>query len=206
MRWLLALLALALLSAGASACGGGSTSTRSASAASPTTNASGGVPATASAATGQPRLKVDADNDNDNPGRSHYDEDDNAIVYLGHAASAADRRAITALIKRYYQAAAASDGVTACALIYSLMAESVAEEYRPALRGGSCGEVMSKLFARNHRLLAGEVATLRVTIARVKDKRGMAVLTFGKMREARMPLYREHGAWKIGALLDLRIP
>jgi hypothetical protein len=203
-------LTIALLGASVGACGNADKRTRSASQSSASAAIAGGAAArTASATTpAQSHLSTDSDNDNDNPGHSRYDSDDRPVLYFGHAASAADGRAIAGLVKRYYAAGAASDGAAACSLIYSLVAESVAEEYgqSPPLRGRTCAVVMSKLFKQRHRELVADVAGLEVTRVRISGDHGLALLRFGPTRERRVLVRRERGACKMGVLLDVGVP
>jgi hypothetical protein len=211
MRLLFALLAIALFGVGAVACGSASKGTRSTPRVASDPAANGATTKVASSATlsqSQSPLPTDNDYDNDNPSNSHYDQDDNAVLYFGHATSAAEARAIMALVKRYYAAAVASDGATACSLIYSIVAESVPEGYGqlPALRGKTCAVVVSKLFKKHHRELVAEVAGLEVTHVRVEGDRGLALLRFRTMPERRVLVHREHGVWKMGVLLDIGVP
>jgi hypothetical protein len=209
MRLLLVLVTIALLGVDMSACGGAGKGARSASQASADTVASGATTRTASAAKPtQSHFPTDSDEDNDNPGNSRYDNDDNPVLYFGRSANAADGRAIAGLVKRYYAAGAASDGARACPLIYSVVAESVAEEYgqSPALRGSTCAVVMSKLFKQRHRELAADVTGLEVILMRVSGNRGVALLRFGTTRERRVFLKREGGVWKMNVLLDVGVP
>jgi hypothetical protein len=130
-------------------------------------------------------------------------------VHWGSAPSAAGRRAVTALAEAYYRAAGAENGAQACALLYSLFAEEVAETYggpsAPAyLRGETCAVVLHRLFVHEHRKLVREAATLRVTGVRVKRLRGMALLHFGHAPEERdISVHLEHGVWKVSELLDV---
>jgi hypothetical protein len=194
MRSLLASLAIAIFSIGAVACGRAGHASKSAGSAS-----------RASSNSAAPETN-DAEED-----RSHADADDDGVLLFGQAAGAADTRAVTALVKRYYAAAAASDGATGCSLLYSTIAGTVVENYGqppgpPALRGGSCAVVMSKLFKQHRRQLAAEVATMQVTGVRVKGDQGLALLNFGSPPERHMLVRRERGAWKIGVFLDIGMP
>jgi hypothetical protein len=154
------------------------------------------------------RIITDSD-DKDNDANS---DDDIVVLNYGHAARAADERAITTLVNRYYAAAAADDGAKTCSMLYSILAEAVPEEYGqepapPALRGTTCAVVMSKLFRQRHRQFAAEAAALEVTSVRVKGTRGLAVLRFATTPEPRkISVRREHGVWKIKELLDSGMP
>jgi hypothetical protein len=137
-------------------------------------------------------------------------DDDNGKddIAWGRAASAADRRAVTSVVKSYYAAAAAGDAVRACSLMYSIFAEEIPEEYGesppgpPGLHGTTCAAVLAKLFKQQHRRLVADLATLEVTRVRLKGRRGLAILHFRTAAHREIPVHRERRAWKIDALLD----
>lgn len=127
------------------------------------------------------------------------------MLDYGNPANAADWRRSVALVKRYFAAAAAADGAGACRLLVPLSAESVVERDggSPPLRGRTCAVVMSKLFRLHHRMLAEKSAALEVIAVRIKDDRGLAVLNFPEIHEARqIGLRRVRGTWKVVDLLD----
>jgi hypothetical protein len=200
MRSLFALLIAIALSSVATACGGVSKGAGSTSHVSSQTAASSSASASTSPGATQASRPVENDNDGDGDGGA----DDNG---WGHAASTGDRRAVVALVKRYYAFAAADDGTAACSLIYSIFAEEIPEVYgeppgEPALRGKTCGVVMSKFFRQIHRWLTTDLATLEVIDVRVKGLRGLALLSFKNTPEHDIPVHLEHRVWKIDALLD----
>jgi hypothetical protein len=213
-RGLLALLVAALLGGGLPACGGAGESTRSASRASSSPRArsssstSGGAAGHASSvAAAENAAKLDADGDNDNGGGGRYDSDDNEFLRLGHAAGTGDARAIAALVERYYAAGAGADGALACRLIYSVIAESIVEEYGSSdLRGSTCAVVVSKLLARHRGELAAKLAALHVISMRVEGDQGFVMMSFGREGEGYLLLQREHGVWKVRIPLDVRLP
>jgi hypothetical protein len=134
-----------------------------------------------------------------------------SIAQFGHVASPADRQAITALVKRYYAAAAADDGATACSLIYSPLSESVAEDYGQApapasLAGTTCEMVMSKLFRQVPGQPSAVLATTEVTGVRVKGRKGYALLRSKTMPEGDISVERELGTWKVGILIGSALP
>jgi hypothetical protein len=222
MKPLLVLLALALLGVGVTACGGASKGTGSTSQTSSKVAATGNTPAmtssgatttshgtttTSHGTTTTSHGKDAADGDND-----PNSEDDKNILAYGHAANAADMRTIATLVRRYYAAAAADNGTTACSLLFTLLAEVIPEDYGqapgpPSLRGKTCAVVMTKLFKQQHQLLSTNVAMLKVTGARIGEKRGFALLLLGKTHEQRyIPVHREFGVWKVNSLLDSGLP
>jgi hypothetical protein len=151
----------------------------------------------------------DTDNDaKDNVDRSYHDGDDARFVHFGHAARAADRRAITALVERYYAAAAAGDGATACALTYSILAESLPQDYGSApgpayLRGAkTCAAVLSGLFKHLH---ANVSAPRTVTGVRVGRKRRLVILGSPILPESMAEVRPERGVWKMDSVLDVAL-
>ena len=128
-----ALLAIALAGFGIGACGSGK-STSSATRQPSTTAAAAAT--TESTTTAQEYTKVNGDKDND-VGLTAGDDTNSSALNYAHAASAADRRAVTALIKRYYAAATAGDGATACSMLYITLAEAVVEDYGHGSAGPS---------------------------------------------------------------------
>jgi hypothetical protein len=134
-----------------------------------------------------------------------------AVLDFGKAANPVDRQAVRTLVKRYYAAAAAENGAMACSLIFTPVAESVAEDYGrapgpPYLRGSkTCDAVMSRLFAYLHRQMVVDNATLQVTRVRLKSKGGYAVLRFGATPEREITIVRDNGVWKVSSLVDSEI-
>jgi hypothetical protein len=200
MRPVFLLSAAMLLGLACSACGGAGQNTGSA----PRSSSTVAERPAESATLPQVELKGDADDDSDKYGT----ELDNENEALGHPADAADAQAVTTLMRRYYATAAAGDGAEACRLMYLPFAESIAGDYGgpsgpPGLRGGTCTEVMSKLFKRSRGRLSADSATLRVATVRVDRNRGFARLGFLGRKPGRYILvHRERGTWKIDMLLD----
>lgn len=126
---------------------------------------------------------------------------------FGHPASSADTRAITAVTRTFYSAAAKDSGTVLCSLLYSLLEETVAEDFghEPgpvALRGNSCAVVMTKLYRQDHRRHVAEFAKLRVTSARISYHQALALLSFGESKPSSyIALKRERSIWKINALV-----
>lgn len=147
------------------------------------------------------------DGDNDAGG-----DDDLEILDFGHAASIAQTRIITSLVKRYYAAAAADEGRVICRLLYSLYSEVIVENNGrppgpPSLRGKTCTVVLSKIYAQQHKQMAADVATLHVIGVRVEGKKALALLHFaGKEEPRHIEIHKEFGTWKIDALLDAPMP
>jgi hypothetical protein len=147
--------------------------------------------------------KLDRDNDRDNPTNSYYDRDDSVVLNFGRAATDVEKQMIASVVERYFLAAAATDGVSACRLIYSILAEAIPEDYghsagAPALHGDTCAVVMSKLFKQNRSWLAGYSAALKVTSVRIEGDRGLALLNLGPSNPASvLRVHRDGQAWGV---------
>lgn len=134
--------------------------------------------------------------------------DDNIPQY-GSPATGEVKRSITKLINRYYAAAAADDGKTACSLIYSSLAESVAEDYgRPPgpkyARGNTCATVMTKLF-RHMPGYPKSFTDTQVGVIRVRRNHGFAVLHAPSMPPNEIFVERERGMWRVGVLMGRKL-
>lgn len=140
---------------------------------------------------------------------AYHDKDDAAALSFGHPASAADRRNVAELVKRYYAAAAAGDGSKTCSMMTPSLAGSLPQDYGqgagPAyLRGAStCEAIMGRVLARSHRQLEGAVA---VTGVRVNGSNAMALLGSHTMAASDISLAMEGGQWRIAALLGAPLP
>lgn len=143
--------------------------------------------------------------------RAGQDADDVEVLGFGRAAAPADQRAVMMVVKRYYAAAAKQKGVRACALMYTPLAESVPEDYGrppgpPALRGGTCGVVLSKLFAQRRAELRRIARDLRVTHVRTEGNSGLAVFDLGHGLVRHVAVHRERGVWKVDELTNASMP
>ncbi|MGH2879519.1 MAG: hypothetical protein ACRDK4_07945 [Solirubrobacteraceae bacterium] len=153
----------------------------------------------------------DADFDNDsktNEPKAYYDSDDSPIRGYGEAADPSDSRAIAALVKRYYAAAAAANGARACSLVYSLFAEAIPEDYGrgagPAYsRGDTCAVVLSKLFKHDHAQIPTSIV---VSAVRIDGGQARALIGSKTAPAGYLTVRRERGDWKIDNLLAVQLP
>jgi hypothetical protein len=194
-------LATVLLSASLCACGSSKTHT---AALSPAARAAKIPPES-------PQTKADADHDGDleAPGN---DNDNSSTFDFGHAADAADTRAITTLITHYYADAAAENAVAGCSLLYSTTAEYAPEDQGTSppgpvySQGTTCAQVLMGVFRHFHPQLVLEVPKLHVLAVRLEGHHGIAVLGFGSMPEHRISFEREGHVWRITTLYDISLP
>jgi hypothetical protein len=154
----------------------------------------------------------DRDDDGDSTANALHDSDDSSILDFGHAAKASDRQQIEILVQRYYVAAAAADGAKACSLLYSPYAEAVPEDYGtsppgpPYARGTTCPAVTTQVFKHFHTQIATRLPKLKTSRVRIKERQGLAVLSFATLSEREIRVIREGHTWKILALIDNELP
>jgi hypothetical protein len=176
-----------------------------------------GTPARAASPAGTPTATTASnaaptgDQDGDSSDDTAFDKDDSFVTTFGHAASAADKRTITALIERYYAALASGNGATACSLLFVVLNESIPETYGQtgsdptAGRGKSCGSVLSNVVRGSHRELVSKDRKLKVVAIRVQRRRAWVLMRFGPESVRRIVVYWEGNAWKVGELLDTEL-
>ena len=198
---LLALLAVVLPVLAVAGCGGSSAGSQSkASAATSSTTGSTSAPAAGtSSSTQTSKIFV------------RPDPDDHTTEDFGHAASSAQKRALTKAVKAYYVAALAEEGATGCSMLVRSLEKAVPLDYGqppgpPSLRGKTCPEVMSKVFKQNHQQLASEVPSMTFIRVRVGGNRGLVFMTFKTPEPRDIGAQLEGGTWKVGGLLDDPLP
>jgi hypothetical protein len=194
MKLPLTLIAVSALGLGASACGGAG--------AGPKTD-SGSRTSNAFAAHGN------AYGGEGNVTAKGFDSDDAPIRFFGHEASAAERQAIAALLRRYYALATRGDGRKACGLMHPLIVEHIPEEYeeQPAGYGHTCATVMSKLFQMRHARLVLDSSTLVLTGVRAEGDRALVLVRFaGEPVPDHIAVHREGSSWKIWELFAEQMP
>lgn len=138
------------------------------------------------------------------------DSDDNSVREFGRAATGAEAGKMTALLKRYYDAAASSSGVRACSMLYSVAAKEIVEEASPNsedTRANTCSAAMSKRFAATHRQFVAEQASLKAVRFRTDGLNGRVMLRFSGFAQARlMDLRFVDGRWKVARPVDGPMP
>jgi hypothetical protein len=161
---------------------------------------------------GPPGGDSDSDYDNDyldNLHKGYYDGDDASVRDYGHVPGATEERALASFVRRYYQAAAADDGSTACALIATNVAQAVPQEFGqgggPSYLNGasSCQALMARLFAHSRGEFTGAIM---MTGARVEGDRAYVLLGSATNPASYMTLVREGRAWKLDGLTAATLP
>jgi hypothetical protein len=195
MKPLLAPLAIALLSFNVTACGEADQPTRS------TSKSASNTATTVSNAEGS-HITTTATG-------IVYDGDDGPIRFYGHEAGAADKQAITTLVRRYYAVAAKKNGTAGCALLASLTADTIPEDYEELTgpHARTCPAIMFKLFDQRHQELVRDNTTLEVISVRIEGNRALALLRFAKASEPNhVSVHREGPTWKIWEIFANHMP
>jgi hypothetical protein len=156
-------------------------------------------------------LAGDLDKDRDDRGDKSYSlkpsdgEDTFVSANDGKKADPTVTRDVTALVKRYYAAAAAENSALACALLDPALATGLAEgEEQPGYEGRkTCLYAVAPVLKQQHRLLAEDnVATMTVIEVRTTGEVGTAIVGFRTMPVGTIRVKRDHGVWKMDALID----
>jgi hypothetical protein len=156
----------------------------------------------------------DSDGDSDGSQGAAFDQDDVMLIDSGRPAGAADRREVSALVKRYFAAAGGAHGAVACGLVAASVARAVPEVIggptgRPYARGNTCPEILSSVFRFFGAQLAAEASAVEVTRVRVEGNQATVVLGFKAIHHypARvMSLIRQGHAWRVDGILDNELP
>lgn len=138
-----------------------------------------------------------------------YDADDAPLLHFGRRASSSERRAVTAIIKRYFQSAVEGDGAAGCGLLAATIVRTAPKDDGGATASQSppsCPVFITRLFALYRREVAIVKARLSVRKVLVKGNQGEALLGLPKKIEIYIPVIRERGTWKIDQLFDAGMP
>jgi hypothetical protein len=133
-------------------------------------------------------------------------QNDDYISTYGKEAEGADRQAIISLVTRYYAAAAADDGATACTLLYSTLEKAIPEDYGrppgpPSTRGKTCPVVLRKFFKHPPRQPVSGLASTKVTGVRIRGSHAFVQLTSKTVPTSEISVQREGTKWKIETLI-----
>lgn len=115
--------------------------------------------------------------DGDSDAGSH---DDQLIAQFGQPAPASMQRDLSALVRRYYKAAARLDGATACSMLSAFTAQELTENshQQAGPHGHVCARVLGTIFARERHRLVNEAASLNVAAVRTDGRRSVVLLHF----------------------------
>jgi hypothetical protein len=133
----------------------------------------------------------------------YYAENYNRMLYYGHRAGAADRRAVEGVVEGYYAAAASRNGAAECALLAAAVARQFADQQgrAPATRR-SCAVAMASFIKENHHSPGANFARMTLAAVRVDGGHGFALLRIGRRPSGTIAVEREGGTWKIGTFIE----
>jgi hypothetical protein len=107
------------------------------------------------------------------------DEDDYAVLDLGHQATGHELLVIDRLVHHYYTIAVAENGTAACLMLFSVAAKEVVEKQAEwHVHGSTCADVMTQIFTRQHRRLVIASGSLKEVRVRVSTPNAKVVLRF----------------------------
>lgn len=148
---------------------------------------------------------LDGDGDEDGKPSVHYDVDDKAFLSVGEPSSFAERQAAADVVQLYFAAASDGEAVNGCGLLYVPYAEALVEEHLgpgASFDQQTCAGVLAGLFEIYRGVLSKDRFSWEMTGFRVEGDRGWALLRVRGLRHRHLQLHREHGKWKVAALLD----
>lgn len=154
--------------------------------------------------------EYDGDIDDRAPATQHAEADDPIAFHLyPQLADARLTGSISALVRRYYAAAAAGNGVAVCAMLYPSFAEGLANGRSLKTQSGkrACAAATKQQLSSQHRqLVADDAATMVVTEVHLNGDLALASLTFKSMPRSTLLLQRDQGHWTVGALVGNNFP
>jgi hypothetical protein len=128
--------------------------------------------------------------------------------HAGTEAGQPDRRMIAALIKSYYAAAAAGNGVEACPILHRTARETLAEGHGSSTqaRANACATGATSFFRQQHQiLLTDRVTTMTIVDIRLTGRLAIALVGFRNAPIGMLRLEREGAQWKLLSLLDTNV-
>jgi hypothetical protein len=129
-----------------------------------------------------------------------------SIRTYGTQADEDTEAAIEMAVKDFYAAKAAGDGAGTCTLLARDARKALVQTISQSgqLKGKGCSAIVSRLLEQQKPQL--RVGKVEVTGARVEGDRGLALLEIEATPEEVIPVRREGGSWKVGAMAGSEIP
>ncbi len=126
------------------------------------------------------------------------------VQTLGEAATGADKAAITAAVKGFYDSYAAADGAKGCTYLTADARDAVVLAFgrSKATRGRGCGPALTSEMEKAPPQFRRLDRTVEVTGARVKADHGYVLFRSIAMLPSELPIRREGGAWKLDSIVS----
>lgn len=137
------------------------------------------------------------------------DLDDLPFLDTARPAGAPVSREISAVVSRFYAAAAQGNGAQACSLLLPSLAAATPVDYGGSvgpsyLRGGkTCTEIMSRLFKYARAQLAGSI---KVTEVRTVSNRAYVLLQSKTLPYPYITVMKYRDTWKVTNLIGATLP
>jgi hypothetical protein len=186
-----ALAVAALLAVGLVACGGGSNDSTSASTAATTEE---GASAGSAADQGSASFRTRGG--------------DNSIQNFGEEADAAEIEAASAALAGYLRARSKDDWTGQCTYLAKATVAPLKElaSGSPRFRGKGCAALLSGLMAGTPKSTRGNTMTDGIASLRFEGDRGFALYHGTRGVDYFVPMTKEGGEWKVGALTPTEFP
>lgn len=218
----LALATVALLTAALSACGGGDSDDSTAAATTrestiPVTNGGQG-----SKQGGKDR-EGGKESGDDNGGSSSDSDDtssdegsasfrtpggDNSIQDYGDEAAGAEREAASVPLRDYLEARANDDWAKECALLAKAAVAPIEQfiAHSPQFKGKGCAAILKTLMGQTPSSARANPMTAGIASLRFEGNRGFALFHGAGDVNFFVPMIKEDGKWKVGAIAPTEIP
>jgi hypothetical protein len=211
----LALSITALLALGLAACGGGSSSTPASTTS--TAQQSTNAPTTGQGSADGAKKPGGRGDTNGEPSGSGTDEasasfrthgGDNSIQNFGDEAGPSEREEASAALDRYLQARAAGNWGRSCTVLAKAAIAPLEQlaSSSPQLKGKDCGSILAALESRAPASTRANNLTHGVAALRVQGERGFALYRDAHGTAYFVPMVKEDGSWKVGALAPSEFP
>ncbi len=141
------------------------------------------------------------------PGVPTVKHGDNSIQTYGTETSATQRIAATRLVKSFLDNEAAGSWDTACGELRSLIRNKLTQLVKraPASVGHGCAAGMRVLLSKTRPSVFRSAARIHVLSFRSKGPQAFLIYRDGAGKAYNLPLRREGGQWKIGALIGVAL-
>jgi hypothetical protein len=130
---------------------------------------------------------------------------ENEIPKFGKEADAAEREAVSKIVAESQQARAAGDWATQCATLAASVIKTLEKTASPLLSGHSCAKELEAEAANVPKYILANTMTGPIDALRVGPKSGYALYHGTKGVDWAVPITKEGGEWKVGALLPIKL-
>jgi hypothetical protein len=202
LKMLLALALAALLATGLSACGGSDSHGSTASSTAATTTEQTTPTGAGAGESHQPAASDEGSASFRTPGG------DNSIQEYGKEADSGEVDEATAALSAYLEARAGDDWKAMCASLAKATVAPMEQlaSHTPRLKGKGCAAVLETLMGSMPSSAQKNTLTAGIASLRVEGDRGFALYHGAGGVDYFMPMAKEDGEWKVGAIAPSEFP